>query len=305
MNTHKKLRTLISGSTDKAGSSSQSSAQDCSICLNNIAVCASLSVNYVCPMLTSKYQPCQCLFVAPCSHTWHYKCIRSLLSSPSYPIFICPNCRAAADLEAEVEDPEDWDQVESDEGVKGQQDGTGTLQTNPLPAPRRSRESSRNVMVQQPPVASPEPAMPAQYETDVMDMTMQDVDLPPLVNHEVTNNMSATQSNALLNGPLGPPRPSNNRSVSLNATSVPIGIPNGRSASSSIPVTGRPGTTRTPSPTTPGLPAFMSNNEGPITPRNNEGPWVFDGSGVRSRLGDTTGPSINLGTAADGDEMDL
>jgi hypothetical protein len=263
------------------------------------------SLDHLFHMLTSKNQPCQCLFVAPCSHTWHYKCIRSLLSSPSYPIFICPNCRAAADLEAEVEDPEDWDQVESDEGVKGQQDGTGPLQTNQLSAPRKSRESARSVMVQQPPVASPGPAIPAQYETDGMDMTMQDVDVPPLLNHEITSNMSANQSLPVLNGPLGLPRPSNNRSVSLNATSVPIGIPNGRSASSSIPVTGRPGTTRTPSPTTPGQPAFMSNNEGPITPRNNEGPWVFDGSGVRSRLGDTAGPSINLGAAANGDEMDL
>lgn len=291
MNTHKKLRTLISGSTDQAGSSSQSSAQDCSICLNNIA-------------------PCQCLFVAPCSHTWHYKCIRSLLSSPSYPIFICPNCRAAADLEAEVEDPEDWEQVESDEGAKGQRDGAETLQANALPAPRRSRESARGVLAQQPQVTSPEqampaPALPAQYETDVMDMTMHDVDLPPPTNHEITTNMSATRSNALFNGPLGLPRPPNNRSVSLNATSVPIGIPNSRSASSSIPVTARPGTTRTPSPTGPGQPAFMSNGEGPITPRNNEGPWVFDGSGVRSRLGDTAGASISAGTAPNGDEMDL
>ncbi len=36
--------------------------------------------------------------------------------------------------------------------------------------------------------------------------------------------------------------------------------------------------TRTPSPT--GAPA-TNGHEGPITPRNDAGPWVFDGSGVR------------------------
>jgi hypothetical protein len=36
--------------------------------------------------------------------------------------------------------------------------------------------------------------------------------------------------------------------------------------------------TRTPSPT--GAPV-TNGHEGPITPRNDAGPWVFDGSGVR------------------------
>ncbi|CAI4219095.1 unnamed protein product [Parascedosporium putredinis] len=58
------------------------------------------------------------LFVAPCSHTWHYKCIRSLLTSPQYPIFVCPNCRAAADLEAEVDEPgEEWQQLTGEESA--------------------------------------------------------------------------------------------------------------------------------------------------------------------------------------------
>ena len=49
--------------------------------------------------------PCQALFVAPCSHVWHYKCIRTLIY-PNWPSFQCPNCRAYADLEADVEQPE-------------------------------------------------------------------------------------------------------------------------------------------------------------------------------------------------------
>ncbi|ORX48046.1 hypothetical protein DM01DRAFT_1410057 [Hesseltinella vesiculosa] len=42
--------------------------------------------------------PNQALFVSPCAHTYHYKCIRPLLES--YPGFQCPICRAYSDLEA-------------------------------------------------------------------------------------------------------------------------------------------------------------------------------------------------------------
>jgi hypothetical protein len=53
-------------------------------------------------------------------------------------------------------------------------------------------------------------------------------------------------------------------------------LPDGSSTTSS----GRRVTTRTPSPT--GAPLAGTNgHEGPITPRNDAGPWVFDGSGVR------------------------
>ncbi|KAI8384431.1 uncharacterized protein BYT42DRAFT_562532 [Radiomyces spectabilis] len=44
--------------------------------------------------------PFQALFVAPCSHSYHFKCIRPLLQS--YPGFQCPICRTYSDLEASV-----------------------------------------------------------------------------------------------------------------------------------------------------------------------------------------------------------
>lgn len=50
-------------------------------------------------------QPCQALFVAPCSHVWHYKCIRPLVEK-AYPLFLCPNCRAIADLERDIDEDE-------------------------------------------------------------------------------------------------------------------------------------------------------------------------------------------------------
>ncbi|KAI8341057.1 hypothetical protein BC941DRAFT_415734 [Chlamydoabsidia padenii] len=44
--------------------------------------------------------PFQSLFVAPCSHTFHYKCVRPLLNN--HPGFLCPLCRSYADLDASV-----------------------------------------------------------------------------------------------------------------------------------------------------------------------------------------------------------
>ncbi|KAF2485905.1 SMAD/FHA domain-containing protein, partial [Neohortaea acidophila] len=63
-------------------------SSECSICLNPVA-------------------PCQALFVAPCSHVWHYKCIRNLIEGRNSPNFMCPNCRFVADLDADVEPPEE------------------------------------------------------------------------------------------------------------------------------------------------------------------------------------------------------
>ncbi|THH17931.1 hypothetical protein EW146_g2976 [Bondarzewia mesenterica] len=44
----------------------------------------------------------QALFIAPCSHAFHYKCIRPLLET-HHPAFSCPLCRTFADLEQDVE----------------------------------------------------------------------------------------------------------------------------------------------------------------------------------------------------------
>jgi hypothetical protein len=44
----------------------------------------------------------QALFIAPCSHTFHYKCIRPLLIT-HHPSFSCPLCRTFFDLDEDVE----------------------------------------------------------------------------------------------------------------------------------------------------------------------------------------------------------
>lgn len=59
-----------------------------------------------CAICLLKLEPCQALFISPCSHSWHYKCIRPIIIK-SYPQFYCPNCRSMCDLETDIEDDDD------------------------------------------------------------------------------------------------------------------------------------------------------------------------------------------------------
>ncbi|KAL6885276.1 hypothetical protein HDV57DRAFT_421090 [Trichoderma longibrachiatum] len=224
MAAHKRLRTMA---TNGGGSVSSSNSQDCSICLNSIA-------------------PCQSLFVAPCSHTWHFKCVRSLLTSPQYPIFICPNCRAGADLEADVEDAgEEWQNIDeltapSDAAPPAVVETLAPEIVPPLPSPT---EDTPEATVQ---------------ETDAMDVTV---------------NFAASGC------PTAP-----------HATSDPLPI---RSRSSGAGRASHLRENGTPSP--PG-----NGTEGLITPRNNAGPWVFDGTAGRRPASDSA-EMPSLDSAADAD----
>lgn len=71
----------------KAKRSEKQSLDECCICLLKIRVC-------------------QALFIGPCSHMFHYKCIRPIMSL-HYPGFSCPLCRTFADLEADLQDDTD------------------------------------------------------------------------------------------------------------------------------------------------------------------------------------------------------
>src|SRR2546423_13283237 len=72
---------------------------DCCICLGGIG-------------------PCQALFLAPCSHVFHYKCIRPILFS-HHSGFLCPLCRSFADLEAPIDNNIDWEQMLAEQEVAG------------------------------------------------------------------------------------------------------------------------------------------------------------------------------------------
>ena len=233
MAAHQRLRKMASNSTP-SGSAAGSTSQDCSICLNSIAVSLILPLPLHIIQLTT-LQPCQSLFVAPCSHTWHFKCVRSLLTSPQYPIFICPNCRAGADLEADIDDPsEEWEELEA-EGENGDKSSVNGAPLAPAPS-----------------------ATPAEQESTIM----QDADAM-----DVTVSLSTSDS----------PSPTGRGNLP-HSTSEPLPIPSG---------SGRARDQHTPSPPNNG-------HEGPITPRNEAGPWVFDGSaGQRSQA---DGPESGMGS---------
>ncbi|CAG9941996.1 unnamed protein product [Clonostachys rosea f. rosea IK726] len=233
MAAHKRLRTMGTGSQG----SNASGSSDCSICLNSIA-------------------PCQSLFVAPCSHTWHFKCVRSLLTSPQYPIFICPNCRAGADLEADVDDAEDWDQLD---GNDADAEVEAIKEEAEPAAPAEVRNETPNDGPSPPQTAPPPPL--AEDEASM--------DIDPA---EMTMNMTVVES-------------SENQPNLTHSTSEPVPIANPASGAGRASRDGK-----TPSPPPAGA-------EGPITPRNEAGPWVFDGSGQRNpEAGEAMG---SLDAAAD------
>ena len=159
-----------------------------------------------------------------------------------------------------MEDPEEWEQLDSDEGAAGQE---GALlqpppvdANNPTPLsapPRKSRESVRSARF----LANLQQPQPA---AEVPDVTMLLDPSPP-----EREAFPVQFDGASAFGAAG---------VLTHTTSNPMPIP---SPSQRVQPDGRR-ETRTPSP--PGAPT-TNGPEGPITPRNDAGPWVFDGSGVR------------------------
>lgn len=53
-----------------------------------------------CCICLSGIGPFQALFIAPCSHCYHYKCIKNILKDNA--MFPCPVCRQVANLDASV-----------------------------------------------------------------------------------------------------------------------------------------------------------------------------------------------------------
>ncbi|KAJ4483517.1 hypothetical protein J3R30DRAFT_3235481, partial [Lentinula aciculospora] len=71
------------GATSGHGKARSAGLPDCCICLFPIAIN-------------------QALFISPCSHTFHFKCIRPMVEA-HFPSWSCPLCRSFADLEEDVE----------------------------------------------------------------------------------------------------------------------------------------------------------------------------------------------------------
>jgi hypothetical protein len=183
---------------------------------------------------------------------------------------MCPNCRATADLEAEVEDPEDWgQQLEDDPPTTSQQQPQAPAPTdsNPGVPDRPERHSSITVS------RNASQPQPQQQPSNVPDVTM--LNGPSSPNHP---GAAATTSDHSLNHTVSNPVPIPSHPASSSSAAA-----GGAAASAAAHQRADGGRARTPSPTGGPNALIMSGmgHEGPITPRNDAGPWVFDGSGIR------------------------
>lgn len=249
---HKRLRELNNLNKSPASSSSQ----DCSICLGPIA-------------------PCQSLFVAPCSHTWHYKCIRVIINGPHWPHFICPNCRSVADLEAELEDPTtngDWEEVESeDAAVQLRENAEVDVSATAQRRANETEDSEVNIQVDR---------EESERGTDLdIAETSDDSDVA-----QGTDRAAAEMGYMQIRGT---PLPSESNPITSNATSAPVDIISRKPVGNAIPSSSsrvpQRQTNRTPSPTGLGDSLEVAvGAEGPMTPRNDAGPFIFDGSAGRA-----------------------
>ena len=235
---------------------------------------------FACAVQAKICKPCQSLFVAPCSHVWHYKCIRPILNDhKSWPQFLCPNCRAVTDLEADIEDPEDgnWE------------DGNGT-ESSPEMAPIHDT----NDMVP---------------EHGEIEMGGEDNGLSNSasrllsVRDDSHITPSVTTSSDPTNGANTAPGLLNRRGA--RRISPPFSHTGDQSASKSAS-----GAMQLLQPVTPtrsllGTEDFnesalrtpttdMLIHDGPMTPTNNAGPFVFDGSAGRRVDNDPSGRANNM-----------
>lgn len=189
-------------------------------------------------------QPCQSLFVAPCSHTWHYKCVRRIINGPQWPTFVCPNCRAVADLEADVDEPigdGDWEELDAAEDADASEES------------HDAEPQSRSVGV----------ASGTEDASTALDRAMERMHIQGSADAQPPSSSSL--------GPIDISR--NNRATSRRQSSDATSGNNG-----AIPIARN---VRTPSPSSRTMPnglEVLTGAEGPMTPRNDVGPFVFDGS---------------------------
>lgn len=228
---------LKSKTRDSDAASTNSS--ECSICLNPVA-------------------PCQALFVAPCSHVWHYKCVHDFIHGPNYPNFLCPNCRAVADLEADVEQPEDFYEESIPEGLlDDEQDLSEGVKIDEDSGEHSSDNRDRH--------HTSDDQSPSRDGN-----TSDDEDLSRLLDATSLHLPHGSTDETLHSRPT-PSRPMTIQSRRSQDRARPSEI---LTATSATP------TTNAQFALAAGM---MSMSEGmPMTPRNDAGPFVFDGAAGRS-----------------------
>ena len=212
-------------------------------------------------------KPCQSLFVAPCSHVWHYKCIRPILNDHKcWPQFLCPNCRAITDLEADIEDPEDgnW---EEENGTESSPEMGPSRDTNCIVPEQEGKE-----------IGSEDEGL--SNSTSRLLSVRNDSHSTPSV---ITSSDSTNGAN-----------PAPGLLTRRGARRISPPFSRARDPSASKSTSGAVQFLRPITPTQPllGTEDFnesalrtpttdMLIHDGPMTPTNNAGPFVFDGSAGR------------------------
>jgi pSer/pThr/pTyr-binding forkhead associated (FHA) protein len=238
---HKKLlQNALRTGGKRASDAGSISNSECTICFNKVA-------------------PCQALFVAPCGHVWHYKCIRQILVGPHYPNFPCPNCRLVADLEAEVDLSESSDEETED----AEKEGSSNEQAGSSSDAPRNVESQRN--------GSSSSAARQHHNT----ASPGHEDNAGWTDAELAHALAATNLHET--------------DTSIPVAEIRLGTPGTDSDSRSL-VSSPRGNDQTPESSRPIFvngSTTISHPEGPMTPRNDAGPFILDGGGIvgRSELG--------------------
>ena len=193
-------------------------------------------------------QPCQSLFVAPCSHVWHFKCIRPILNNEKlYPQFLCPNCRAVTDLEADIEDIQEAWETGEDESPDVEEASAQDF------ASATARRNAANTAAADGSFDEPEDAL---VDIAAQHSMPEQSDPIPLSATGVATRAAARRGNHLTGGD----NTTDSTGDSLSAAQTPSnGLRDPRTASDTL--------------------------EGVVTPRNEAGPFVFDGTGGETEGG--------------------
>ncbi|KAJ3102446.1 hypothetical protein HDU96_009639 [Phlyctochytrium bullatum] len=170
------LRTLISAMSPTPTDPADPSGSDCCICLSSLS-------------------PSQSLFLAPCSHCFHYKCVMPLLGPL---MFQCPLCRQVANLDASVIDDADSVGASPDNTSPTMRRTTEGEEVAPPPPPPPPLRSPTVV-----PTGRPRPADPALALATPLASPTQ---LPPTMSvpHRLPSAEAAAAAAAGLPSPLSP-----------------------------------------------------------------------------------------------------
>lgn len=212
-----------------------------------------------------------------------------------------------ADLEAELDDPfadGEWEELSGAEAAEAREAKETTAAPEKSPAVSHPARQANSSEATQPTVEAPkEDSDPEQSVPSDGEMAEASDGL------EVDHGIAISMGNIHVQDPPSPPSSSSSQPQLSNTTVQPVDIigrkpvPNGTSSRLTEPNShAERQLTRTPSPNGlhPSSIDAIAGVEGPMTPRNDAGPFIFDGSAGRvagMRLANVA--SMNLDEAAD------